>query len=239
LRLIHEYSDWEKAGFVTLTYAVNPVGLVPKDFQLFFKRLRRSVEGKIKYFACGEYGDKRNRPHYHAIVFGIGPNALDRELVRDSWGLGRTQVGSVTVESCNYVAGYIRKKFSGPLGKEVYGELEPPFLRCSQGIGLAWAERNESYLINKLGCTLHGEEYSLPRYYRKKFGDKISEERLEQNRLLKALPLDEAIEAQGVPVLEEWKFRHDLRLKKHNELEARLARRKPKFGGLDGYWDDF
>jgi hypothetical protein len=42
-------------------------------FQIFMKRLRHRVKPlKIRFFHCGEYGDKTRRPHYHALIFGYG-----------------------------------------------------------------------------------------------------------------------------------------------------------------------
>ena len=32
------------------------------------KRLRRKF-GKVRFYHCGEYGDKNGRPHYHASIF--------------------------------------------------------------------------------------------------------------------------------------------------------------------------
>ena len=61
--------------FVTLTY--NDDNLPPdlsldkRAFQLFMKRLRKRVKVPIRFFACGEYGEKLQRPHYHVILFGI------------------------------------------------------------------------------------------------------------------------------------------------------------------------
>lgn len=67
-----EYAYHDTASFVTLTY--NDDNL-PKDFsvhkrelQCFFDDLQHRFKAhdgrKIKYFACGEYGGERNRPHY-------------------------------------------------------------------------------------------------------------------------------------------------------------------------------
>lgn len=120
-------------SFVTLTYS--PENL-PKDqsitkdeLQRFFKRLRKKLSKKgvqIRYFACGEYGEKNNRPHYHAIIFGT--DFPDRQIVTQTkrgdylyrsptldkaWGLGHAWIGDVTFESAAYVARYVMKKRKG------------------------------------------------------------------------------------------------------------------------------
>ena len=52
---------------------VNCNGRVPTlskdDLQKFFKRLRKNYGKKVRYFACGEYGPKHYRPHYHLLFF--------------------------------------------------------------------------------------------------------------------------------------------------------------------------
>lgn len=93
-RCIMELQDHKDAYFLTLTYDEEHVPLtsfkdpetgvdhptktlVKKDLQGFIKRLRKRVEpDRIRYFACGEYGSKTQRPHYHAIVFGLRLNDL-------------------------------------------------------------------------------------------------------------------------------------------------------------------
>lgn len=98
-RLQMENSCWNESVFLTLTYDDDHVPytncghltLRKKDLQLFFKRLRESLyrdlvasnpslpssvlrsRVKLKYFACGEYGDHTFRPHYHAIEIEIEP----------------------------------------------------------------------------------------------------------------------------------------------------------------------
>ena len=47
------------------------------------KRLRKKLHPlKIRFFHCGEYGDKTRRPHYHALIFGY--SFPDRKLFKKS-----------------------------------------------------------------------------------------------------------------------------------------------------------
>lgn len=105
--------------FVTLTYNNESLSygqkeptLVKRDLQLFLKRLRKVHEkrfGKacapIKYYACGEYGSKTHRPHYHIIMF----NLLDTSLVHDSWGQGHTLSMPLRDGGTAYVLKYMSK----------------------------------------------------------------------------------------------------------------------------------
>lgn len=93
-RCVLELQYHKSAYFVTITYDQDhvPVSyysdpdtgeaqpvltLCKSDFQAFIKRLRKRVEPqRIRYFAAGEYGEKTQRPHYHAIIFGLELNDL-------------------------------------------------------------------------------------------------------------------------------------------------------------------
>lgn len=158
----------EECHFLTLTYDdvhLPPyVGgrhtLVPKHLTDFWKRLRkRFPDNKISYFACGEYGTRTLRPHYHACVFGVvfndlvamgasggvvrntdplapSPvaNRLTRSPVLDKlWSFGAVARGEVNFQSAGYVARYIMSK---QLGKarfqpETYKEYFEEFQRQS------------------------------------------------------------------------------------------------------------
>ena len=71
--------------FITLTYdnlflryddETGYPTLCKVDLQLFLKRLRslldnRGIEHNLRYFACGEYGSKSKRPHYHMLLWNF------------------------------------------------------------------------------------------------------------------------------------------------------------------------
>ena len=90
MRCLHEMDNWDNALFITLTYNDKSLPenstLQKKEFQNFLKRVRIQLgERKIKYFACGEYGEEKERPHYHAIIFGMSLNEDDKEVIRKAW----------------------------------------------------------------------------------------------------------------------------------------------------------
>lgn len=175
-RLLHEYQYHEKAVFVTLTYdnenLPEDLSLDKRHFQLFMKLLRKNYYDKtkkrLKYFACGEYGDKYDRPHYHAIIFDLGIE--DESFIHQSWRRGMIKIGSVTEASCRYVSNYVQKKLYGDLKEVYYGGRQEPFQLQSRGLGLQFVLDNAERLQNDLTYTYHGKTQPLPRYYRKKLG---------------------------------------------------------------------
>lgn len=136
-RIVHEASLHEDNCFITLTY--NPEnlppdgGLIKSDFQKFMKRLRKVYSHKkIRFYHCGEYGDKNNRPHYHAILFGHnfndwtylfdspqGEEIYTSPTLERIWSHGFVTIGTVTRESAGYVARYCVKKINGPQADKV------------------------------------------------------------------------------------------------------------------------
>lgn len=168
-RLEVEKLYWDKSVFLTLTYDPekwNRQTLFPPHLTNFWKRLRKELGNyKIKYFSCGEYSVRPgNNPHYHAILYGLGPE--DLPLIEKCWKFGFIDIGTVTEKSIKYVAGYVMKKLGKD--KDRYAEFDciPEFVRASQGIGLrfiddfpffqssvVWNGRTQylgRYLMNKL-----------------------------------------------------------------------------------------
>lgn len=195
MRCLHEAQMHEDSSYVTLTYNDEncPVSLVYSDFQAFMRRLRKR-HGKARFFMCGEYGEENWRPHFHAIIFGVG--FRDRTLhsergdvrvfrsaaLEGLWPFGFSTVGDVTFQSAAYVARYVMKKVNGDRADEHYqrvslstGELvrvKSEFCRMSlkPGIGATWLQkyRPEVYGRTFEGVMVNGVRQKPPRYYDKK-----------------------------------------------------------------------
>ena len=176
LRCLHEAQLHESNSFVTLTYDDDhvPVSLDYRHFQKFMYRLRKQL-GPTRFFACGEYGELTNRPHFHAVLFGrtfsdgvpCGTNIKSSAALTKLWPYGFSSFGDLNYQSAAYVAGYALKKISGPSAQAHYqgvdwrtGELvdrTPELGRMSlrPGIGYAWFQKYwpEVYLARD-GCVL-------------------------------------------------------------------------------------
>ncbi len=194
MRCVHEASLYESNCFITLTYDNEhlPVdgSLNKRHFQLFMKRLRkRFEETRIRYYHCGEYGERFRRPHYHACLFNF--DFLDKTLFRESdttplytsdvleevWGLGFCTIGNVSFESAAYVARYIMKKVTGDLAEDHYltapdedgvvHKLVPEYTTMSRRPGIAreWYERFKSEVYPNDSVVIRGRLMKPPRYY--------------------------------------------------------------------------
>lgn len=157
IRLMHEKRYHDKAVFLTLTYNDENLPengtLVKKHAQDYLKRLRKALgDTKIRYFLCGEYGEKFSRPHYHLLVYGIDKNnPIFRGKKYDSkskgyylpneciWKNGIVYIGDVTYQSTRYVASYINKKYLGKSAK-IYKEkgVIPEFTLMSRKPGIGY-----------------------------------------------------------------------------------------------------
>lgn len=230
-------------SFITLTYAPEHLpenqDLQFKDTQLFMHRLRKHVarkhEGqKVRFYLCGEYGNdetqlnKIGRPHYHAIIFGYD-FADDRELIEDTsdqekryysqvlqdlWGLGRTELGLVTLQSAAYVAQYTVKKINGQMAQDHYLRLNrstaevvkitPEQSRQSRrpGIGKTWYDKYGQD-TEKGFITINGKKETLPKFYERIMSEdrayaleQIREDKLKRLTAVKQVSLDAQHRAQ-------------------------------------------
>lgn len=128
IRCMHEAQLHQNNCFITLTYDNTHLpsngGLHYEDFQLFIKRLRKSLgNSRIRYYMAGEYGENFGRPHFHACIFGhdfhdkklwkrtpSGSLLYRSEKLEALWPFGYSSIGDVNFESAAYVARYIMKK---------------------------------------------------------------------------------------------------------------------------------
>lgn len=194
MRCVHEASLYDANSFVTLTFKEAPISLDYREYQLFMKKARRRF-GPFRFFMCGEYGERRLRPHYHALLFGLG--FADRypwrmspagfQLYRSPdlekvWTAGTCEVGDVSFESAAYIARYCVDKITGPDAEDHYkvvdietGEVSarmPEFTRMSlkPGIGFDWFLRYRSEVFRSDGssdCVVDGQRCAVPNYYRR------------------------------------------------------------------------
>lgn len=187
-----ESTYYEHNYFITLTYnddnlPKGPLGnatLRKEDFTKFIKDLRRYYKyhyniDNIRFFGCGEYGEKSFRPHLHILFFNLPIPDLSPEFhyvddegrdiitthvengniyywsesIHKIWNKGNIVIGSLTWESCSYTSRYITKKQKGKGSKEAYDDLGilPVFCQMSRkpGIAAKYFEDNEN-MFNEL-----------------------------------------------------------------------------------------
>lgn len=136
-------------------------------------RKRARELSRVRFFACGEYGESTRRPHFHALLFG--KDFPDRKEWRKSsagfqlyrsaelerlWPHGNAEIGDVTFESAAYVARYLVNPQTTIAGRGTDNEVaywfdresgeftvvEREMLQMSKkpGIGAEWFKRYRS-----------------------------------------------------------------------------------------------
>lgn len=198
VRLMHEASMHDFNIFLTLTYSEENLpgdgSLHVDHFQNFMKRLRsdRDVNNakyrsdfnkNIRFFHCGEYGEKYFRPHYHAIIFNcdfadkerwkkLDENSLFvSKRLEELWPYGFSTIGSVTFESAAYVARYIMKKMHGHTAEILYEGRKPEYVTMSRrpGIGKSWLEKYEKDVKRDDKVIMRGVPMKPPKFYGSQF----------------------------------------------------------------------
>lgn len=184
-RLKQEHQISIKSTFLTLTYnekfvpkKKDKLVLDKKQIQKYIKRVRHKNPG-IKYYLVGEYGDKNNRPHYHAIVFNVDNSSLVDEWKDTDSGnsetLGNVQTDTVSEASIHYVTGYITSKYGKideKTGKAITTWSEDdirPFALMSKSLGKIYLKNAARYHKDNFTTTTiseGGRMGLLPRYYR-------------------------------------------------------------------------
>lgn len=196
MRCMHEAQMHEHNCYITLTYSDDkiPTGysLRYPDWQKFMRRLRKHFKGTtIRFYMAGEYGEQFQRPHFHAILFGLdfndkqylrknhnGDNLYTSATLDHLWGHGLSSVGAATFQSAAYVARYVMKKITGDLATTHYtfidqhGEIhsrQPEFNRMSlkPGIGKKWYDKYKHDIFPSDHVITSGYPSKTPRYYDK------------------------------------------------------------------------
>ncbi len=270
-RCMIEAKQYKENYFLTLTYdeehlpknkgidletgeATVVATLREKDLQDFMKRLRITwarkygwngivMANKIRNFSCGEYGEKRGRPHYHAIIFNLPIKDLQPDHynktgkliyysaeIEKIWGNGIVGIGDVTWESACYVARYCMKKQTGPNAEDYYKEIGrvPEFVRMSRrpGIGKQYFEDNKDkiYKTDELFViTSKGVQKVKPSRYYDKLYDIENPERMaeikEQRQMLAKMSLENQLRNTDLSKEEYLKNKEENKLMQIQQLK--------------------
>lgn len=166
-------------------------GLSINEHKKFMKRLRKKV-GPLRFYMCGEYGEKLGRPHYHYLLFGYnfpdryyhkttesGEKLYRSPTLEKIWPYGHAWIGDVTYESCAYVAAYVMKKMTGEKAWNHYKRtdeagndywLTPEFNLMSRKPGIAaewWEQFHPDIYTHDAVIRVGGHKTKPPRYYDK------------------------------------------------------------------------
>lgn len=224
VRCVHESKMHNDNCFITLTYNnenieslnINDIddnkeySLNKKHFVDFMKRLRRKFGAGIRFFHCGEYGEKFGRPHHHACIFGLDfkdkkifsdrgglrkISLYTSETLEELWGFGYCIIGEVNFESAAYCARYICKKITGELAESHYNGREPEYVTMSRrpGLGIEWYKEygEDIHLRGDKVVLDNGRFCKAPRYYdnvlkiiRPEFYEKVKNARIARLNVL-------------------------------------------------------
>lgn len=185
-RLMQEEKSAHSALFVTLTYNADHLQFTSRgfktlhkpDLQNYFKRLRKLTTDKIKYYACGEYGNhstKRMRPHYHVILFNSSTYDAEKAWSLDGRSLGHVHFGTVSGASIGYVLKYMTKPGLIPVHRN--DDRVKEFSLMSKGLGrsyltpemIAW---HKNRLADRMYIPIEdGKKIAMPRYFKDKIYD--------------------------------------------------------------------
>lgn len=146
------------------------------------KKLRARYGEGIRFFQCGEYGERLERPHHHVLLFNHSfddvvpirrqgssgrPVLFRSKSLEDLWGHGFAAAGSVSFQSAGYVARYALKKVTGAAASKHYAGRVPEYLTMSRrpGIGHGWISKNLLDVYPSDVMVLDGVKMRPPRYY--------------------------------------------------------------------------
>lgn len=186
IRCMHEKRLHQRSAFLTLTYSDDNL---PPGYQLdkshltnFFKRLRHEYEKDangytVRYFACGEYGSKTSRPHYHVLL--LNQDLPDQKLIKrgtkynyygsarlsELWPYGAHTIGDVSFESAAYTARYCMKKNQN--GKTITDGRTPEYIVMSRnpGLGTGYFDKFKDEILSHDSIIVNGFPNALPRFY--------------------------------------------------------------------------
>lgn len=196
LRCQLEYHEHQAAVFTTLTFDEEhkPLTLSKRHVSDYIRRVRKQFDNKLRFFATGEYGEQTQRPHYHAIIYGVkaepDPTRFGKfrsPRLEEAWPQGHVNVDQATPANIAYTAGYCSKK----IGYRRHGhervdpatgykyQWQPPFILMSRNPGIGATAKQ--YLNSwRLYAIKDGHKMPVPRYFKNHWKDNATPEELDK-----------------------------------------------------------
>lgn len=199
VRILHETKSHQANSFLTLTYSDDHLpkngSLNKADMRNFIKRCRNQRKANkdpapLRYFQCGEYGDRTGRPHHHICLFGDNyiddrvhlKGEAERRLYTSNrldklWTHGQCTIGELTFESAAYTARYVMKKITGDQAESHYQHVNTTTGECTQllpeyvtmslkpGIGASWLDKWHGDVYPSDEVLINGHTAQPPKYY--------------------------------------------------------------------------
>lgn len=221
-RITEHLRHTENGYFVTLTYATETVPMTDngittlrkKDVSDFIKRLRKyesktkevnygylksglkyDIKNKLSFFAAGEYGELRFRPHYHLILM----NVRNTENIYKAWStpkynhktkeydyiqIGKIDIKPAHINNIDYAVKYMHKQ-NDKIYWKIKNGAQKEFHLTSKKIGATYvtpdtirfhtSSPDNHYLI-----TERNYKIPMPKYYRRMIYNEVQSKKLIQ-----------------------------------------------------------
>lgn len=181
--LVQFHKDIRNANAYKLRQIRKKYNLSSKGYQQLKK------DYTLKYYSVGEYGTRRNRPHYHLILFNLHEELLERLQFtgeKPIWKYGHVHVGDVNLKTIQYCAKYLIDHNKQPGDPRI-----KPFAIISKGIGLRYLGKNRQWHKQKKDeesehryyVILEGAKQRIPRYYKDRIFNQFERKRHGQQAL--------------------------------------------------------
>lgn len=213
LRCLMEARMHKEVCSLILTYDNDHLGdnvLNYKHVTTFFKRLRTYVSrryGKIglKFFVTGEHGEKRDRMHWHMMIFGWKPDKEREQFdsyesksqknqrwmslkLQEFWEQGYVDVTDFDETHAFYIARYVQKKFvKGSDLDSTIRQTMREVKHCSPGLGNEYFFRHMKTFLREGKIEVSGYSYPIPRCFKDLMKKIVSEEEEFQTEYYDAL----------------------------------------------------
>ncbi|WNK13156.1 MAG: replication initiator protein [Microvirus sp.] len=149
------------------------------------KGLEQPKMKQFKYFSIGEYGDKKQRPHYHLLVFNLFSETL--KYLSELWSEGNIVVDICKPGAIHYVSGYMLKNQA-----EYQKFRERMFLLASNHLGEEYLKNTHYHVSNmNLRVKVNGFPMTLPRHYKNKMFTKEQSKIIRDENIKRSIEEDE------------------------------------------------